>query len=240
MKIKMPECAVASFRDSHDQRPQWNDPSTEFDLEACGRHGGARVKVSVHGYWSDDVLTMYIDRRWEWRNGDDAAVWEVTLTHSSGGRMTAPDEKNYPAPRYKAIADSLEAEENFGIAMIAAAAFGRQIRTHIEALEGFYQQRKAEQEQEREAEKAAKAARIAADEPLGAYKASKLLESAISDIGMWSERRIAVYQRGAEHPVPLVISRKQNTTFRFLGSVTSRKNVLAELAQASSRSHLEV
>jgi hypothetical protein len=239
MKISMPVCPVAFFRDSNDSRDDWREPSSEFDIAACGRNGGASISVSVHGYWSTDVIKLYVNRRIAWR-GEEVSSWEVELSHSSGGRLTETDEKNYPEPYYKGIKDSLEAEENFGRALIVAAAFGREIAKYTTQLEEHYQLRRAELHAEREAEKAAHAARVEADLPLGVAAAHELFVKATADLGMYAERRIMVYQRGADWPVELVISRKQNFTFRFMGDVISRKKALAELATASNRSHIKV
>jgi hypothetical protein len=236
--IPMPVASVCNFRDGNDGATSWNIPSTEFSLEACGRNGYATIKVSVHGYCYIETITMRVERKKDWRS-ESAAEWDVSLGHSSGGRMTTPDEKNYPYPRYVAIADDLEAEAGFGVALITTAAFGREIMKYGVELEAFYQQRRVELNAEREAEKAAKLAAVAADEPLGAPGAAKMIQKA-SELGMWSERCIVVYQRGAEHPAQIIVSRKQNTTYRFMGCVISRKKVIEELAQASARSHIEV
>jgi hypothetical protein len=239
MKISMPVCPVAFFRDSNDQSEPWNKPSKDFDIEACGRNGRATIKASVHGYWSSDVMTMYVERHCDWRENATPS-WDVSLSHSSGGRLTTEDSKNYPSPYYMPLKSDLDAEECFGMALIAMAQFGREVKKHAEALETFYQQRRAELKAKEEAEREAQLARIAADEPLGEIKASKLLSQVTNDLGMYSERKIAVYQRGADYCVTLNISRKQNTTFRFMGDVISRKKAIEELASASNRSHIEV
>ena len=134
----------------------------EFALEDVGARGYASVPVYVHGYWSD-VITLYIKRECDWRP-DAVPTWTFEVTHSSGGRDD------------KAVPDSLEAERNFGNALLNVTQLARGLRADSqEVLEAAYQVEMAARREQEARDKAAKEAAIEADEPVGLPRAVALL-----------------------------------------------------------------
>lgn len=240
-KIKLNAHPLCRMRDSNDQNPDWRQPSEYFDIEAAGRNGRATVKVGVDGYWSDDLITLYVERRVNWRASDEADVeWLCTMSHSSGGRLTKADDKHYPAPRYRAIADDLEAEECFGAALMHAAALGRLILQHKVEMECFYQQRRVELKAEAEAERQAKLAKIEADAPLGPVRAADMMRKAAEMAVPYKDTNIMVWERGFDHAKLLSVSRRASTRWRYNGNPVSQAEARRLLAEASERSNIKL
>lgn len=61
VSIPLPQNTLASFRDSNSDAP-YNQPSLAFNLQAAGTAGSARITAKVHGFWSNDVITLRIER----------------------------------------------------------------------------------------------------------------------------------------------------------------------------------
>lgn len=140
-----------------------------YDMTEIGRSGRGAIRVQVRGCWSYDPITLYVEREFNWsrHQSGEPPVWKCTMSRSSGGRDN------------DAVKDDLEAETNFGMALIAAAAEGRAILKHAAFLEARYQERMAELKAASEAEEAAKQARIDADQSLGEEKAGWIVDEMI-------------------------------------------------------------
>ncbi len=117
------------------------DRGTEkrFNLEDAGRSGSGFVKVQVAGYWGT-AITMELRRLSDYNGGK----WIVTLSHSSGGRLKAPSDRFRAEDGFVAIEDDLEAEKNFGNALIEAAKFGETLLSYAPDLERWYQEERRE------------------------------------------------------------------------------------------------
>lgn len=236
--MKFPVHAEFNFRDSNDTTAaKWSDPSEQFDVEACGRKGRATINVRVAGYWSMDVINLSIERKIDWITMDDSVpVWEARMSHSSGGRLPVPDEKHYPEPLWHAVKDDLEAESNFGAALMAAAQFGRAIIDNYSVvLEASYQERRLELKAIREAEEREKAERAAADQELGLQAASNLMRRAC-EISPHSSIVISVFERGADQASSMTVSRgNSRVTIRQHGTRMSAAMAALILAKTSHR-----
>lgn len=204
----------------------------DLDLEELGRSGSGRVICKPVGYWSSDVITLYITRRgsWELKNGE-TYHWEFEMSHSSGARDTGEEP------------DSLRAEDNFARAMLALSEWAQEARALISPeLEAAYQRQRAEDKAEREAKELAKQQAIEADQPLGKIGAHSVLNFLVAKAQqlLWAEHHLSVYSRGSDKPYS--ISAKcsgDRVTLRSAGNVISRKALLEELAQSSHRTAKE-
>lgn len=218
-----------------------------INLRELARSGGGYIPVAVWGYWSHDPITIRVSHEFNWQRGADVEEcysWKVTLSHSSGGR----DEK--------AVPDDLEAEANFGAALVYAAAVARSLRGREAEFEAWYAEARAERRAAEAAAEAAKQARIDADPALGEAAAAALLADAElaaaeqANAADWNGEkwaRINVVNRGAASPTdPYAASelmvryrpRTGRTAFLRYGRSLPRKEALALLAEASARSHL--
>lgn len=196
---------------------------TPFSIEEIGRHGSGRVSMQIHGYWSSDPISLYIDRRFSLK---DEWQWTVALSHSSGGRDTDQQHSDIVAGR--CLAAALE----------ALCDMADTIENQFEQLEVFYQQRQADDAAERAAKEAAKQKLIEADAPLGENGAKAVLSflEGKARQQLWVEHYAVVLPRGAE--TGFGVSAKfsgDRTTFRYKGNVISRKALLEELSNASHR-----
>lgn len=123
----------------------------DAELANIGPRGRARVTVRIDGYWSSDPINLYVERKVDYRDEGKAPVWEITMSHSSGGRLASQDGKHYRTEDgYVAVADDLEAEANFGAALVAMAEFGRGLRACSAEFELAYQKAKREREEARQ------------------------------------------------------------------------------------------
>lgn len=232
--LTLPTCAVAQFRDSNSRAP-YNEPSTTFDLTATGRHGSARITAKVNGYWSTDVITIYVERDHRY---DSKAEWRCTMSHSSGGRLTTPSD-NYPAEHYTAVASDLEAESNFGAALIVLASFGASLSQHFDAMEEAYQAQRQLNDAKYEAEQAAKQALIDADAPLGLPAAKKLVAIARANLTKFNDvASIHTFTRGSDSCFPVTAKKTARITWYFLGNMMGEESLIAKLAEMSHRTCL--
>lgn len=206
------------------------------DYTVLGRRSG-RVAVQVHGYWSEDPITIHVQRKQEWVSSrshlpydQHPFSWQVDVDHSSGGRTQ------------QELTDSVQAEENFALALAAACTTARQIRANADRLEGVYQAWCQEREQERAREEEARKAKVAADEPLGRLKAETMFAHAVTQLGK-RDVYFTVFERGAENSWPhWYISRSRGGQLRCYidGRPASRTHFVALLAEKSARSGLTV
>ena len=221
MRYPLPvNTATATFFDGNDRT------ATDLDVEALGRHGSGRVTVKVLGYWSSDVIYLYIDRRTNYSIGAEAEqpYWRFEMSHSSGGRDLGAEP------------DSLVAEGNFAEALTQLAVWGRAAREALSAeLEAAYQREREEAKRQ-----IANSLRLrAADTPLGENGAKALLASleaeARQDLG--TMRTTLVFPRGLDETFSA--SAKcigGQIKFYLSGTAVSRKSLAAKLAEASHRS----
>lgn len=232
--IALPQATVCSFHDSNDRA------SNSFNLEAAGRAGSGRVNVRVAGYWSSEVITLYIRREINWYQDPDerSPEWKVTMSHSSGGRLTALDDKNHTAERgYVGVESDLIAEANFGHALIAAATFGDELLNYTEALEHWYQVERAERKVEEEAAKAEQQAKINDDLAIGVDGAKAILNASRAAVTRYQPITYTVYERGYDTGRELVCSKGQFITWTYAGQRMSEENVIKTLAAASIRTN---
>ena len=186
---------------------------TNLDFNEIGRDGYGTVRCKVLGYWSSDSITMYVRREFD-------KQWCVTLSHSSGGRDT------------KEVASHLNAEINFARALIAMAEFGKTVEAHFGELEAAYEARRVELNREWEAERAAKQAKIDADEALGFMEAERLIAL------MAQGKPVKVYARGQDRAIPASCSIRGNTSYYYAGNRTAKKEMIELLAKASNRTSI--
>lgn len=187
-----------------------------YDLEEIGRAGGGRITAKIYGYWSSDPITVYITRQGYGAN----TGWNVTMSHSSGGRDT------------KEVASDMAAAINFAGAMHELAIRGRDlISTYTDTLESFYQQEREVIKAEIEAEKAALAAKVESDPAMGVEGATVIIERMVQG-GL---PVVSFYRRGSERAVTVSVSRRKNTKFYVGGQVTAKKAVIQTLAELSTR-----
>lgn len=232
-------CDVAQFRDSNDPNNDYRVSSNTFDLTAAGRDGRARVTAKVNGYWSTDVITLYVERANQWSSNDnEPAKWVCTMSHSSGGRLKELSD-SYPAEyyNYTAVANDLDAEMNFGAALISLAQFGREILQHSDFMEETYQIQRAADRAERDAEEAAKAA-IEADLPLGLPAAKKLVAEARAAVTPSQNVTIRCYPRGKDNFFTAACAKSQFITWTWSGQRLNEEAVIAKLAASSHRTTL--
>lgn len=205
-----------------------------YDLEKIGRQGRGTVNVKVHGYWSRDSATIYIERKTEWLStrshlpyDQHPAVWSATMSHGSGGRET------------KEVESDLEAGMNFGAALIALATVGQKILSQHTLLESKYQERRAEEEFVRSAAAAELRAKMEADEALGVARSTELLARAVQEAVKSGQAVINAYHRGSLSMDPIVVTHSKmlhRTTLTYSGVLTARAAAAARLAGCSVRS----
>lgn len=207
-----------------------------YSLEEIGKNGGGTVKTRVLGFWSEDVMTLYVSRKSARpaQGTERTHEWTCEISHSSGGR----DPKD--------VADGLEAEVNFAQALIALAAVGMGIRQQADKLEAAFQRQWAAQEVQLAEEARAKAERVAADAMLGRDGAMSLLYAA-RKAAVVSGREAVVTafplgesRPGTAHTFRFNASRSGSgrVTVRHFGNVIGNADLIKTLAGYSARSHI--
>lgn len=213
----------------------------ELSLEDIGRRSGSALHVYVHGYWGD-VITIYVRREVDFaayravgRTAGSVeelpANWNITMSHSSGGRDTGE------------VADDVEAEANFAQGLMAAVQHARLIRSQAAALEKFYQDQACINAERDAAEKAAKeqakAERVAADEALGEDGAATLVAHVRASTNRRVSNIIYAYELGEEKPEAISVRAGRDGVVRFYiaGSPVSAQALGLKLAKYSKRTH---
>lgn len=182
------------------------------------RSGHASFGVRVTGYWSSDVIRIYVRRNLDWNT--QKFNWTIEVTHSSGGRDS------------KQVEDDLDAEENFGNAMLAAVKFARELRLRQDEFEVAYQIYQAELQAWSEEQAREKQAKIDADPALTKAQVKEMIEKISKQGG-----RINLIERGSE------TGRITTITTRYVGNLSfyvnrnrySKKDVIQMLSNASAR-----
>lgn len=101
--------------------------TSEPVLAQIERSGHATIKYSVDGFWSSDIVSVYISKSF-------SDTWKIYDSHSSGGT----DDK-FEGPEW-------ERTRNFGLAMLDAADKIQFWSSNIDLIEEAYAKYKAELE----------------------------------------------------------------------------------------------
>lgn len=210
----------------------------EVSLEDIAQRRSA-LHVWVHGYWGY-VITIYVERKVEWMSSlahkpyeEHPVQWNVTMTHSSGGRDT------------KEVPSDIEAEAYFAQGLMAAVQRAREIRASSAELEKHYQQHAArEQARREERDRIAaveKAERVAKDQRLGLEGARSLVHSTFSSTNHRVAHTIYAYELGEDAAMHVTVSAGKDSVVRaFKASKALPKCKLIEmLAVCSVRSHFK-
>lgn len=184
------------------------------------RTGHASFGVRVEGYWSPDVIRIYVRRSIDWST--QKYEWSIEVDHSSGGRDS------------KQVEDDLDAEENFGNAMIAAVQFARELRSQPlqEEFEAAYQAYQVELQAWHDEQVREKQAKLDVDPALTEQQVEELIEKLITESGS-----VALVERGSEGNRVTRISAFNGAKLTFyIGRYrTSKKEVIRMLSNASNR-----
>jgi C-terminal processing protease CtpA/Prc len=183
-------------------------------------NGYSTIKFKVHGYWSDDPITIYLSQDFF---STKAAV-DLTIRHSSGGRDT------------NEVECDAEAAKNFGLAMIRAGEILKYIQSN-EELVPMIEKKREEQRIACEEAKKRKQDKIEADAPMGMEAAKVVVDKMIRMLPKQpgSSVEYVYYNRGDDFPYTVKLTRgRSNGTFNFHGG---RKGVTEMLAEKSHRSH---
>lgn len=212
----------------------YSDSPEALNLNAAGYAGRMTVYVNANGYWSD-VIQIYLTRGTNWMVEESKAEWQVSISHSSGGRLCKPDVKHYPG--CVAIESDVDAEECLGHALIAAASFARELLRHQAELEAAYQLGVEERRAERETERRLKEAALANDPAMGIDQARLLVAKALCTSA--HEVVIIAKERGCCAYKTIEVRIGRTTQFTVNGAVTSKAKVLALLAERSITSYIQ-
>ena len=183
-----------------------------FNLADIGYNGYGAIRTKVRGYWSQDVITLYIDRKF------GSKEWDIRLSHSSGGRETT------------VVECDMEAEINFAEAIKVVAKIGLDIKNNqIALLEENYQKRVQDDKEKMAAEKAALDAAVAADKAIGIAFARYKLDT------MGDYDTLKVFVRGTDKVRQFSVSHRIKKTFTLQGMRISKQEAIEELAKCSTR-----
>lgn len=187
----------------------------EWSYEAIGKKDMRSIAISVVGYWSRDIITVYTTRTFD-------GGWDFSIVYGSGGR----DSKVEP--------DDCVAVRNFAEALVAASLIVEELRQHTDRLEAYYQEYLDELRAEAEAERARRQAELDADPALGEYVAKGMIEYLFQYGGM-----IDVQKRAEDKTFKLTcLSGVNGKRYFYLGGAVkiSRKEATLLLATSSHRS----
>jgi len=186
-------------------------------LESIGRRGSGSVDMKIKGFWSGSTITLYVQRDFGVQ-----ADWKVSVSVSSGGRDT------------KEVATDSEAYTYFAEALIAATELAKAYEASTDVLESFHQEQRAVDRAEFEAERAAEAAKVEADAPMGEEKAKQLVARMVSG----EIQLVTVFARGQDAPRPLSCTIRAKAKLYFCGGIIARAEAIRMLAGASARTHV--
>lgn len=185
-----------------------------IDAGKIGSEGRHTVHCKVRGFWSSDVITMYVERDF-YMNG-----WKIKISHSSGGRDT------------KEVESDIEAEINFANALIALAQFGKEIEQQFERFEIYYQVAMIKSRVEWEAKQKAKQELIDNDATMSESTAVSLIDA------MSEDKEIRAVARGSDSFKTIACIIGGNKTFYVSGKRMSKKDIIALLTASSHNSVL--
>jgi hypothetical protein len=188
---------------------------SDYTVEQIGRQDVRSINISVVGYWSRDVITVYMNRQL-------MSGWNFSISYSSGGR----DPKVEP--------DDCVAVRNFAEGLVRASLIVEEMRAQEQDLEYYYQQYRDELAKEAAAERAAQQTLIDADPALDAHKVKQIIKTLTERGGTFM-----VYRRAGDNEYPLTAERTwaNKTYFYANGLKTSRAHVNELLLQSSARSY---
>lgn len=213
--------------DFYNVRPTLEFPIVveEFDLKEIGRKGSGTIKVKVLGYWSTDVITIYVNRDFVWQ--EKSAKWVCSISHSSGGRDT------------KEVASDLDASTNFGCALIKASNIGREILFDQDKLEAAYQERMAEIRAESERKEAEEQAALDADPAMTKKQATALLALASKVIAPNAKMCVRFIARGNLGPEEVfkITRGVNNRSFYYQGVRVSYDAMVEILTKKASHTN---
>jgi len=187
----------------------------EYDFERIGRNGMGSINVKVTGFWSGSSLTLYVNRRFSTKDDNE---WTFSVSTSSGGRDT------------KEVEDDMVAYKNYSAALAALCDLGTVLKMNDDKLEAAFQAQRAVDRAEREAEKAAHAAAIEADEAMGEVRAAILVEE-MALTGAYAH----AFNRAEDRAFLVEVARREKTKYYFGGSIMAKKALIAKLATMSTR-----
>lgn len=190
----------------------------DYELESIGRNGMGSIRCKVTGFWSGDSITLYINRRFGTK---DDSQWDITVSNSSGGRDT------------KEVESDMVAYKNYAAALSAMCDLGTVLQMNTDKMEAAYQVRREEDRIEREAQKAAQAAAVEADKPMGEVLATILVEE-MALTGAYAH----AFNRAEDRAFLVECVRREKTKYYFGGSIMAKKALIAKLAGMSTRSRI--
>jgi hypothetical protein len=198
---------------------------SEFNINDIGHETYTSIRVKVKGYWSRDVITVYVSRLNFINASDVNSLWKFEVSNSSGGRDTN-----------EVIEDS-EAARNYGAAMIAVAELIDQLKLHVNEFEQRYQNSLELARKERELAQAELAKKAAADATFTREGATALLEQLIAVNG--PDVSINLFNPGADHVSGIItVATRIKTKFYLNSSVISRRDLVELLMTKSVRSSI--
>lgn len=190
---------------------------SDTTIEQLGSQRRSSVSCKVKGYWSSDSITLYVNRSYS------SADWEISVSHSSGGR----DKKE--------VASDVEASRYFAEAMVAMCDVADHILSQKDRLEAAYQAQLAEYRAEIEKERAEREAMIAADEELGETRAKEIVDQMVTN----GNCVVEVFKRGEARAIRYEVKTYNNTMFyNNYDRRVSKAEVIAVLSSASVRSKI--
>lgn len=220
-----------------------------LNLSLIGSLGRARITVQPVGYWSSDVASLYIARRFEYSANCSSfsSNWTCSMSHSSGGRDTDITKKD-GTPNPFGLTDDLDAEANLAQALLDLVAFGRILMQpeHVAVMEAAYQRQQAENEAERQAKKAAEQARIDADPALGVAAAKSMVAQVRAQLTLekaklpgWKNCTIEIntFERGKPDTAKAIKAERSEsrTTWYLYGTMIGEEALIKKLAEFSHR-----
>lgn len=191
---------------------------SEFTIAGLVRRE-SYIRVAVLGYWSSDVISVYVDRSWS-----SEGKWNINVNHSSGGRDTAE------------IANDADAEYNFALGLMEACRIAKDLQSRVDELEAEYQLYRAEIKAAEDAKKAEFQAAIDADTPIGSNAAlivATMQVSAATKPGVDIVRKF--FKRGTNNTVEITANKLGRIVFRVNGVATKRESVIAIIENLSNR-----
>ena len=160
---------------------------TPYDIDAIARNGYGRITFKITGYWSNEMLTMYITEKYSFEGDNSNLYWDIEISPSSGGRDP------------KELKCNLLAAENYAAAINAAVEIGFDFKAAEDRMTKIRELVRAEDAAYREDEKREIVNAIAADHPLGEDTAARLVEKKITELKV-SRKNVTIpfFTRGAK------------------------------------------
>lgn len=175
----------------------------ELNIEDLVSGSNSYINVNVHGYWSD-VINIRVSRN-SFEN-----KWEISVSHSSGGRLEKNDNTYKIEDGYYGVASDIIAERNFGKALIAATELAEQIENIVPQLEEIYQEKEKQAVEEYKKKQAEKLAKFEKDKPFSEKEAKNIMLKMKTNKSMF-----AAVIRGEEKPTYWLYAKDTGSQVRF-------------------------